>query len=766
MYKKLCLWLGFLILFSLPIQAHAEGATPLSFSAEEKAYISSHPQVKILIDPDWYPYEMMSKDGVYEGIAADLLRLIMQRAGLELKIVPSLNWEESIAKAKNREADLLSLLNQTPERSKWLTFTEPYYTDANVIITRNEHDYITNLSYLRNETIVLPKGTSVAEQVGRDYPNLRIIEVESELEAIKMVDSGKADLTLRSLTMAAYIIKNQGYFNLKVAGEVEAYKNELRMGLTSNNQVLLSILNKSIKSLTQEDIQQAVNKHISLEIQKGFDYQLFVIIFGAFSLSIILILIWSNKVRKLNKHLISREKMLTELSEKLADGEALYRSILTASPDAIVLSNLQGKILMASSAVVKVVGVSEPTVLYDRNLIDYIAEEDKPRFTENLNRLSSEVLYGMRNYRGMNDQGEPVMYEVSSERICDEFGVPIRIVSVIRDVTQKYHTEEALRARELEARQLAEELEQANNILKQTATIDSLTGIKNRYYFDQRLPEELRIAEKNRAGLGLILLDLDRFKQVNDLYGHDRGDEVLKKIVQTIRGHIRRTDLFARWGGEEFVILMPGVDLEKIRIASDKIRHAVEKTHHEGVGNVTISLGVSVWDYEESSIAWFVRTDKALYRAKREGRNRVEISGESVVINEIMHWSEEWECGNELIDSQHRDLLNIGNELINSAIEGDSHQVQTQLLQRLIAHTAQHFKDEEEILSACQYADLSLHLDEHNMLLLKASALMAEADKGLIAIDEVLKFVVGDVLTKHMLNEDVKFFNLFAYNAS
>lgn len=766
MHKRLLLSLLLIISFVLPLDAYAGDQVTIQLTDQEQAYIAQRGKVQILIDPDWYPYESLTKEGSYKGIAADLLRLIFERGGLSFEIMPSKNWEDSIVKAKNQQADVLSLLNQTPERSKWLTFTAPYYTDPNVIITRNEHDYVSNLAFLQNETIALPAQTSVVEQVKRDYPNLKVIEVESEKQAIQMVDQGEADLTLRSLTMAAYIIKNQGYFNLKVAGEVSAYQNELRMGLIKDDPVLLGILNKAIASITPEDIQKAVNDHISIEIRSGFDYQLFFIVFGAFSLFLVIIVVWSQKVRRLNRHLKSREIALTELSEKLADGEALYRSILTASPDAIVLSTLAGEVLMASPAVVKVVGVGEPSELYDKKLIDYIDEADKQRFTENLNRLSTEVLYGTRHYQGINALGQPVMYEVSSERICDEFGVPIRIVSVIRDVTLRHQMEKILKTSEQEARRLAEELEEANNILKQTATLDNLTGIKNRYYFDQKLPEELQTAARNRAGLGLILLDLDRFKQVNDRFGHDRGDEVLKKIVQTVKGHIRKTDIFARWGGEEFVILLPGMDLERMKATADKIRYAVEKTQHGEVGQVTISIGASVWDYEESALAWFVRTDKALYRAKREGRNRVEVSGESMSVNEVIHWSEEWECGNELIDSQHRDLLDIGNGLIASAIEGDSHQVQAELLERLISHIAQHFKDEEAILLACNYESLSLHLDEHNLLLLKANALMAEADKGLIGIDEVLHFVIGDVLTKHMLNEDVKFFGLFAYNAS
>lgn len=766
MLKKISFVLLAIIIWFIPATSYAQVSTSIQLSSEEKLYIKEHPKVKVLIDPDWYPYESLTEKGEYSGIAADLLKLIFQRAGLTLELIPTKSWEESINKAKAGDADILSLLNQTPERSQWLTFTEPYYTDANVIITRNEHDYISNLANLRNETIALPKETSVAEQIRRDYPNLSIIEVESERDAIDMVDSGRADLTLRSLTMAAYIIKNQGYFNLKVAGEVEAYRNELRMGLISDNLLLLSILNKSIATLTQDDVQKAVNDHISIEIQKGFDYQLFFIVFSAFSVSIIFILIWSNKLRRLNVHLKQREQSLTEMSDKLMESETLYRSILNASPDAIVLSTMRGDIIMASPAVVKVVGVSEPSDLYSMSLINFIDESDKARFTENLNRLSNEILYGLRNYKGIDAHGNAVMYEVSSERICDEYGVPFQIVSVIRDVTQKYLMEEVLKRRELEARQLAEELEEANSILKQTASMDGLTGIKNRYYFDQKLPEALDQALKNQAGLGLILLDLDRFKQVNDQFGHDRGDDVLKKIVQTVKGHIRRTDLFARWGGEEFVILMPGTDIEKLEASAEKIRLAVEKTQHEGIGCVTISLGVSVWDYEESAISWFVRTDKALYKAKKEGRNRVETSGQCLMASEIMHWSEEWECGNDLIDAQHKELLSLGNELISAAVEGSSQHGLTDVLQKLILHIAQHFKDEEAILADCLYTEFNEHQDEHNMLLLKASRLMAEVESGSNSIDEVLRFVVGDVLTKHMLNEDVKFFGLFAYNAS
>ena len=154
---------------------------------------------------------------------------------------------------------------------------------------------------------------------------------------------------------------------------------------------------------------------------------------------------------------------------------------------------------------------------------------------------------------------------------------------------------------------------------------DQLTGIFNRVRFCDALDEEIKKLKSNRnANLSIIMFDIDHFKKVNDTYGHDVGDEVIKKLVDVVRGCIRESDTFARWGGEEFMVLLPNADLESAYYLAERIRHTIEKSHFEQVGTVTCCFGIAEFLPGDTVDRFTKRVDKALYKAKQRGRNRVE----------------------------------------------------------------------------------------------------------------------------------------------
>lgn len=160
------------------------------------------------------------------------------------------------------------------------------------------------------------------------------------------------------------------------------------------------------------------------------------------------------------------------------------------------------------------------------------------------------------------------------------------------------------------------------------ADYDGLTRIYNRHYFDDRLSEELSRQKRYQHDLSLMLLDLDHFKQVNDSYGHQAGDHVLKEVGQILLDGIRSTDFAARYGGEEFVVILPHIAEEQARILGERIRHKIAAHHFEFQGlsfNVTASLGIACLDAKsaETGQELMRRADQALYQAKAEGRDRV-----------------------------------------------------------------------------------------------------------------------------------------------
>ena len=162
--------------------------------------------------------------------------------------------------------------------------------------------------------------------------------------------------------------------------------------------------------------------------------------------------------------------------------------------------------------------------------------------------------------------------------------------------------------------------------VQESATHDGLTYLLVRRYFLQRLEDELERARRRSATVAFLMVDLDRFKEVNDTYGHLVGDLVLREMAHRLRGAVREMDLVGRYGGEEFEVVLPEADLELATLIADRIRRAVESVpvaaYDEEV-RITVSVGVAVFPRDAGTpVELIERADEAMYRAKELGRNR------------------------------------------------------------------------------------------------------------------------------------------------
>ncbi len=157
------------------------------------------------------------------------------------------------------------------------------------------------------------------------------------------------------------------------------------------------------------------------------------------------------------------------------------------------------------------------------------------------------------------------------------------------------------------------------------AETDPLTNIYNRRKFSRLLDQEIQRVERYDRFLSIVMLDIDHFKRVNDTYGHDTGDYVLRRITELIRENIRITDILARYGGEEFVIILPETDVKGASRQIERMRKKIEKTSFDGVGNLTISAGITSYIGGDGCKSMITRADEALYLAKEEGRNRIRV---------------------------------------------------------------------------------------------------------------------------------------------
>lgn len=199
-----------------------------------------------------------------------------------------------------------------------------------------------------------------------------------------------------------------------------------------------------------------------------------------------------------------------------------------------------------------------------------------------------------------------------------------------REIEEMQSTSENYRRQLEEANATIRDQQEILERFRIDAKMDFLTKIPNRRAFESRLNEELERAKRYRSVFTLVMIDIDHFKKVNDVYGHTAGDQILRLVAQVLEDERRFNDFVSRYGGEEFALLLPESTGEQGRYVADKIRRAVEKTsllYANAKIKVTISAGVGEVDREADTPETFVgRVDAALYRAKENGRNRVELA--------------------------------------------------------------------------------------------------------------------------------------------
>lgn len=336
-----------------------------------------------------------------------------------------------------------------------------------------------------------------------------------------------------------------------------------------------------------------------------------------FSVISVITYFYENFRHKYNTDLAAKNGMLlAEIQERqkmessLRESEARYRAIYLQAAEGIMLINFQGDIVECNPRVLAMLGHRQPEVV-GRNILTFYHSEDLERIPPQFDKLrSGEVLLIERRLRAAS--GVYLLCEESGKKINDDL-----IILLYRDITERKIAELAL--------------ERANQALDRLAHLDGLTQIANRRRFDQAIGSEWSRLKREGKELGLIMADIDYFKQFNDIYGHQAGDDCLRSVASTLAALVHRpADLVARYGGEEFVILLPDTDIFGCRQIAEKMRQKIEQLHIPHVGSeahsvVTMSFGVAVESpgtadgYEVLLRA----ADKALYQAKKGGRNRI-----------------------------------------------------------------------------------------------------------------------------------------------
>jgi diguanylate cyclase (GGDEF)-like protein/PAS domain S-box-containing protein len=302
------------------------------------------------------------------------------------------------------------------------------------------------------------------------------------------------------------------------------------------------------------------------------------------------------------------ENLVSERTAELRENAELLGLITSSAHDAIVMVDGSGALTYWNEAAGKIFGYTCEEVM-GRNFLALIVPPQsryREQYETGLKRLAAAE---------SGNVGEAVELGIVRKDGSECFvelslsAVQIRGrrhgIGIARDITDRKRADEKL---------------------KLQATTDVLTGIANRRLFNSFLKTEMSRAARHHLPLAVMLMDIDHFKQINDAYGHQVGDGVLVELTRLVSGKIREHDFFARWGGEEFVILSPNCDAKSMRFLAEKLRVVVETHSFSDISRVTCSFGLTEYCTGDSAENFIGRADAGLYRAKENGRNRVEMA--------------------------------------------------------------------------------------------------------------------------------------------
>ena len=269
-------------------------------------------EIRICADPDWMPLEGV-RDGKHTGLAADVLELFSQRGNLRFRLVPTSNWQEAIAAAKDRRCDMFPMAMRTPERSIYLDFTSPYLEVPNVVIGRIEAPFIQRLNELEGGRVGIVEGYAFAELLRKRNPSLQLVTVESEQEGLRKLQNRELIGYVTTLATASYYMQSMGLADLKVIGRVPADWS-LAIGTRNDEPTLHGIMQKLVLSLTPAERTQLESTWRNLRIEERVDYTRFWQILSLGLLATALLVYWNRKLGRLNRELAEANTALSRLS--------------------------------------------------------------------------------------------------------------------------------------------------------------------------------------------------------------------------------------------------------------------------------------------------------------------------------------------------------------------------------------------------------------------------------------------------------------------
>jgi diguanylate cyclase (GGDEF)-like protein len=579
----------------------------LELSESERAWIQAHPTIRIGVDPEFAPYEFISEEGEFSGIASDYVMLLNERLGLNMQMVPGLTWQQAVTRAEYREIDLLSAVGITEDRKKFLIFSDAYVKFDRVIIARDDAPFVSGIDDIRTWRVAVQADTS-HEGYLRDRTDISPVIYQTHEELVMAVSDGEVDAMIGNIGSTTYLIRKLNVTNLRVVAPVSTQKQQLHIAVRDDWPILVGIINKGLASISPAEKNRIQQRWFSIDYMVGVPKrQVLVYVIQVTAVALVLLAVFVAWNYRLRQEISRRKQAVADLGHS----ENRYRTLFDSSPDAVVVTDESG-FLDCNAAALELYrcpsveafrklppgAVSTPTQADGLDSVELKNEMIRRAQTEGTHCFE----WNSRRLDGTEFKAEVTLssLEIEGRRITQ---------ALVRDVTERLKAEKQIRY---------------------LANHDALTGLPSLRIYQDRLSTALARAEREKALLAVLFVDLDGFKAINDNEGHAAGDQVLRTVAERLTDCMRKADTVARTGGDEFVMLLPVTDGEVGAVTTaKKVIEAVNlPIRFEGRAlQVGASIGIALFPAHAITTEGLMRNaDRAMHLAKAAGKNTIDVA--------------------------------------------------------------------------------------------------------------------------------------------
>jgi diguanylate cyclase (GGDEF)-like protein/PAS domain S-box-containing protein len=580
----------------------AAGLIPMAACGPTKSETDSAVEtISVVLDDNYPPYAFRDSQGVLKGILIDQWALWSEKTGVKAEI-HAMDWADALDGMRAGQYDVIDTVFFSEERDAWLDFSLPYVTIDVPIFHSNKIGGITDASSLRGFLVAVKAGDNCIP-ILREAGVTEIAEYPSYEAIIDAAKSGEISVFVVDEPPAIYFLYQKG-IALNFSRSESLYSGQFHRAVKKGDAAMLHLVEDGFKRISAEELRVIDVKWFGMESTRlNLVYFLKYILAGiaAVVMAILWIMLWNRRLRR---------EVRKKTAELLHETE-LIGITLKSIGDGVVATDINGKITLINQTARAMTGWDDDALGLDFSSVLRLTSE---RTNHSVSSPIKKVLetgetVGLANHITLiRRTGEKIPVADSASPILDEDGNIYGAVMVFRDITQ----EKAQR-------------EQIERIMSH----DSMTGLYNRWYMEEQLKQ---FEQKHGDRYALIMGDLNGLKLINDAFGHSYGDRFIQKVAEILQSSCGRKEIVGRWGGDEFLILMPDADAKAAEGLITKIQTRCEMESDEQL-QLSIALGYAVKINTADDIHSVLRAAEQLtYRRKLT----IEKSFRSSVINALV----------------------------------------------------------------------------------------------------------------------------------